>query len=156
MKVQSLGILQNTAAYDGTTMQYKGFWKFNSYDYSGYYLHMKTNLNSTNMWMIEAVGYNYCQSTKVRCAWTFHYWYGTPYNVGLQNLGSYMGFAPTNVYISSDGYIVLVGYSGCWGYCGFMLNGYNTGDGYGQSSISSDQTPQIIASAFSYSNSGVY
>ena len=156
MRVRDLGILQNTAAYDGTTMQYKGFWKFNSYDWNGNYLHMKTNLNSTNMWMIEAVGYNYCQATKVRSAWTFHHWYGIPYQVGLQRLGGVNGVNPTNVYMSGDGYIVIVGYSPCWGYCGFMLNGYNTGDGYGQSGISSDQTPQIIASAFSGGNSPIY
>lgn len=155
MRVQSLGILKNTAANDGTNLQYKGFWKFNSYDWSGYYLHMKTNLNSTNMWMIEAVGYNYCQATKIRSAWTFHYWYGTPYQVGMQRLGGVNGLNPTNVYISGDGYIVIVGYSPCWGYCGFMLNGYNTGDGYGQSGLN-QQSPSIIASAFSGGNSPIY
>ena len=156
MRVQTLGILQNTAAYDGTTMQYKGFWKYNTYDFVANYLHMKTNLNQVNMWMIEAVGYSYACGTKIRSAWTFHLWNNSIYNTGLARLGGGCGCNPTNVYRSSDGYVVIVAYSDNWGYCGFMLNGYNTGDGYGQSSISIDQTPQIIASAFSGGNSPIY
>lgn len=156
MRVQNLNILNNAYTNDGTFMQYKGFWKFNTYDWNGYYLHMKTNINTVNMWMIEAVGYNYCQATKIRSAWTFHWDGGNIYNISYRWLGGVNGLQPTNVYRSGDGYIVLVSYSPCWGYCGFMLNGYNTADVYNQSGLSNGQTPQVTQSAFSGSNSGVY
>ena len=156
MRVQNLAILQNTGSYDGTFMQYKGFWKFNSYDWNANYLHMKTNINTVNMWMIEAVGYNYCYATKVRSTWTFHWDGANLYNRSYNYLGGGNGCNPTNIYMSGDGYVVLVGYSACWGYCGFMLNGYNTADGYNQSAISNNKVPQITASAFSGGNSPIY
>jgi hypothetical protein len=156
MRVQNLNILNNAYSQDGTFMQYKGFWKFNSYDWSAYYLHMKTNINTVNMWMIEAVGYSYCQATKIRSTWTFHWDGGGLYSVSYNRFGGVNGLNPTNVYMSVDGYVVLVGYSPCWGYCGLMLNGYNTADVYNQSGLSNDKTPQITASAFSGANSGVY
>lgn len=157
MRVQNLNILQNIHSYDGTFMQYKGFWKFNTFEWGGYYLHMKTNINTVNnMWMIEAVGYNYCYGTKVRTAWSFHKSGGGLYNLAYNYLGGSNGLLPTNTYLSSDGYVVIVGYSPCWGYCGFMLNAYNTADLYNQSTLSNDKTPQIIVSSFSGSNSGVY
>lgn len=156
MRVENLNILQNTYSYDGTFMQYKGFFKFNSYDWSSYYLHMKTNINTVNMWMIEAVGYNYCYATKVRSTWTFHWDGGGLYSRSYNRLGGDNGCNPTNIYMSSDGYVVIVGYSACWGYCGFMLNGYNTADIYNQSGLSNDKTPQITAYAFSGGNSPIY
>lgn len=157
MRAQDLAVLQNTYSYDGTFMQYKGFWKFNSYDWSTYYLHMKTNINSVNnMWLIEAIGYSYCYSTKVRSSWTFHKSGGGLYNLSYSRLGGSGGCDPTNIYLSGDGYVVIVGWSPCWGYCGFMLNGYNTADLYDQSGISNDRVPQIIASAFSGGNSPIY
>lgn len=157
MRAQNLNILNNAFTNDGTSMQYKGFWKFNSYDWNAYYLHMKTNINTTaNMWMIEAVGYNYCQLTKIRSTWTFHRSGNLLYYVSYNYLGGVNGAQPTNAYISGDGYVVLVAYSPCWGYCGFTLNGYNTADVYDQSSLSNDRTPQIIASAFSGGNSPIY
>lgn len=157
MNVKNLSILNNTSANDGTSMQYKGFWNFKTTDFSLYYLHMKTNINTVNnMWMIEAIGYNYCEATKIRSAWTFHNSGTTVYNISYTYLGGSRGLSPSNVYRSSDGYIVIVGWSPCWGYSGFMLNGYNTADGYNQASLSPDKSPQIIASAFSASNSGVY
>lgn len=156
MRAQNLNILNNAYTNDGTFMQYKGFWKFNSYDWSSYYLHMKTNINTVNMWMIEAVGYNYCYATKIRSTWTFHWDGGGLYSRSYNRLGGDNGCNPTNIYMSGDGYVVIVGYSACWGYCGFMLNGYNTADVYNQSGLSNDQTPQITAYAFSGGNSPIY
>lgn len=156
MRVQNLNILNNANSGDGTFMQYKGFWKFNSYDWGAYYLHMKTNIDSVNnMWMIEAVGYTYCYSTKIRSTWTFHKSGSPLYSISYSRLGGDNGCNPTNVYVSGDGYVVIVAYSPCWGYCGFTLNGYNTADVYSQS-ISNGNTPQIIASAFSGGNSPIY
>ena len=156
MRVQNLNILQNTNSYDGTFMQYKGFWKFNSYYGNTDYLHMKTNINTVNMWMIEAVGYSYCQATKVRSTWTFHWDGNALYNRSYNRLGGNNGCNPTNIYMSSDGYVVIVGYSPCWGYCGFMLNAYNTADVYNQSAISNNKVPQITAAATSGGNSPIY
>lgn len=159
MRVQDLAILQNTNSYDGTFMQYKGFWKFNSY-YTGAsteFLHMKTNINTVNMWLIEAVGYNYSQNVKVRSTWGFHWDGSNFYSLVFDSLGGY-GYSvqPQNIYRSADGYVVLVAYSSSWGYCGFMLNAYNTADVYNQSGLSNNKVPQITASAFSGSDSGVY
>jgi hypothetical protein len=156
MRVQDLAILQNTGSYDGTFMQYKGFWKFNTTAFSAYYLHMKTNINTVNMWLIEAIGYNYQYSTKVRSSWTFHWDGNGLYSRSYSYLGGANGLSPTNIYMSGDGYVVLVGYSPGWGYCGFMLNAYNTADGYNQSGLSNNKVPQITASAFSGGNSPIY
>lgn len=161
MKAQNLAILQNTNSYDGTFMQYKGFWKFNSY-FTGpatEYLHMKTNINTVNMWAIEAVGYNYSLAASVRSTWGFHWDGNNLYNRFYGNLspsGYVYSVQPQNIYMSTDGYVVLVAYSGSWGYCGFMLNAYNTADIYNQSALSNNKVPQITASAFSGSDSGVY
>jgi hypothetical protein len=157
MRAQDLAILQNTNSYDGTFMQYKGFWKFNTTAFSAYYLHMKTYINSVNnMWLIEAIGYNYQYSTKVRSSWTFHKSGGGLYSLSYSYLGGGNGLSPSNIYLSGDGYVVIVGYSPGWGYCGFMLNGYNTADLYDQSGISNNRSPEIIAASFSGSNSPIY
>jgi len=156
MRVQDLAILQNTHSYDGTFMQYKGFWKYNTYDFVTNYLHMKTNINTVNMWMIEAVGYSYAYGTKIRSTWTFHFDGGNLYARSYNRLGASGGCDPTNIYMSGDGYVVIVAYSGSWGYCGFMLNGYNTADVYNQSALSNNKVPQITASAFSGGNSPIY
>lgn len=156
MKVQNLGILRNAASQDETCMQYKGFWKYNTYDFTSRYMHMKTNINSApNMWMIEAVGYNYAMQLAIRSAWTFHWDGNGLYSVSYRNLGGNNSLNPTNVYRSLDGYIVIAAYSDNWGYSGFMLNAYNTADVYYQY-FGINRIPEIIAFAYSASNNPVY
>lgn len=155
MVVQNLGILKNAYSNDGTFMQYKGFWKFNTYYEQPPFLHMKTNINQTNMWMIEALGYSYCGATKIRSAWTFHWDGNSLYNISYSYLGGYGGLRPNNVYMSVDGYVVIVAVFNCTGYVGFMLNGYNTADVYTQNLLAVTG-PRVTASAHSYNNYGVY
>jgi hypothetical protein len=157
MNAINLGILKNANSGDNTSMQYKGVWKFNVYDPNyGLYLHMKTNINTVNMWMFEAIGYNYCQGAMIRSAWTFHWDGGNLYSLSYTQKGPNSGCAPTNVYMSVDGYVVLVANSPCWGYCGFVLNAYNTADIYNQNGLSNNQYPQITASLFSAKNGGAF
>ena len=98
------------------------------------YVHLKTNLigaTTYNMWMFEAVGYNYGTGQNIRCAWSFHistagspYTNGFLYNIGLDQ--EYNGLNPHGVYIASDGYIVLRSYAASMYYCGFTINAYST------------------------------
>lgn len=154
MRAQNLNILNNAFTNDGTFMQYKGFWKFNSTG-SGPYLHMKTNINTVNnMWCFDAVGYNYGDSHAIRCTWVVHKSGGGLYYVGGGNL--YFGMYNDGCYLSGDGYIVLRAYAGSYFYIGFMLNAYNTADVYDQSGLGNNKTPEILAAALSGSSSPIY
>lgn len=139
----------------GVNAQYNIFQ--NRFYGGGVYFQYKTNIpfSGWSMHNIEAIGYNYGNSQPIRCNWVFHISYGGgPYSVEYSTI--YGGLSADRVYQSGDGYVVIVAYSGNWGYCGFMLNGYNTADLYDQSSLSNNKAPQIIASAFSGGNSPIY
>lgn len=113
------------------------------------YIHMKTNLigaTTYNMWMFEAVGYNYGTAAPVRCSWSFHistagapYTNGFLYNIGLKDI--YTGMNAHGVYIASDGYIVLRAYASSHYYNGFTLNAYAT-----RSDVTQSNNVSIIAS----------
>jgi len=115
------------------------------------FIHMKTNLigsTSYNMWMFEAVGYNYGVAAPVRCSWSFHIsTYGAPYtngylyNIGLKDI--YSGMNAHGVYLASDGYIVLRAYAGSHYYNGFTLNAYSTRSDVTQSNVSIIAVAQV-------------
>jgi hypothetical protein len=115
---------------------------------------MKTNINSyNNMWMFEAVGYDYCYATSIRTAWVVHKSGSTLYHVGAVNISS-GPFGANTVYLSGDQYLVLVAYMpGCWQ--GFTLNAYNTLPAYYQP-LDNGGMATITATAFSGSNSPIY
>ena len=119
---------------DGWYFQQRHIYRHATTSGSPLYIHMKTNLigaTSYNMWMFEAVGYNYGLAAPVRCAWSFHistagspYTNGFLYNIGLRDI--YTGMNAHGVYIASDGYIVLRAYAGSHYFNGFTLNAYST------------------------------
>lgn len=124
--------------------QQRNIFNYNTTSSSPLYIHMKTNLigaTSYNMWMFEAVGYNYGLAAPVRCAWAFHistagapYTNGFLYNIGLKNI--YSGMNAHGVYIASDGYIVLRAYAASQYYNGFTINAYSTRSDVTQSNVS--------------------
>jgi hypothetical protein len=138
--------------------QQKYIYNFNTTAGSPLYIHMKTSLigaTTYNMWMFEAVGYNYGVAAPIRCSWGFHistagmpYTNGFLYNIGLRN--QYPGMSAHGVYIASDGYIVLRAYAnGSNYYNGFTLNAYATRSDVTQSNVS-------IIAAVQTSDSGNY
>lgn len=137
--------------------QQKYFYHFYTTAADPQYIHIKTNLigaTSYNMWMIEAIGYNFGKALPIRCSWSFHistagapYTNGFLYNIGLVN--QYGGMNAHGVYIASDGYIVLRGYASTNYYTGFILNAYATRSDVTQSNIS-------VISSIQTSNSGNY
>lgn len=137
--------------------QQKYFYRFATTASTPLYIHMKTNLigaSSANMWMIEAVGYNYGRATNTRCSWSFHIsTYGAPYtngylyNIGLYN--QYSGMDAHGVYIASDGYICIRAYASSQYYNGFYLNAYATRSDVTQTNIS-------IIAAVQTTDSGQY
>lgn len=126
--------LSNTGVYpenSGYLQQYNFFSIANLSSGGGGYIHMKTNIphQSYVMIMIEAVGYNYGAAAPLRCAWNI---YSYAYQISNVQNTAYNGMSANNIYISSDNYYVIVGYSPSLYYCGFTLNAYNTaGNGYG-------------------------
>ncbi len=126
-------------------------YNFNTTSGSPLYIHMKTNLigaTSYNMWMFEAVGYNYGLAAPVRCSWAFHistagfpYTNGFLYNIGLRDI--YSGMNAHGVYIASDGYIVLRAYAASHYYNGFTLNAYSTRSDVTQSNVSIIAVAQV-------------
>lgn len=152
---ENLGILNNADSYDNSMMQYKSIYIHSQWSsVPANFLHMKTNINTTNnMWMFEAVGYDYCQATTIRTSWVVHKSGGTLYYQGQVNISS-GPFAANNTYLSSDQYIVVVAYMpGCWQ--GFTLNAYNTAPNY-YSNLDNAGMATITATAFSSSSTGVY
>lgn len=151
----NLGILNNADSGDNTMMQNKSIYIHSQWGApAANFLHMKTNITATNyMWMLEAVGYDYCQATTIRTAWVVHKSGGTLYHKGVASINS-GAFGANNVYLSSDQYLVVVAYMpGCWQ--GFTLNAYNTAPLY-YSPLDNEGMPTVTATAFSGSNSGVY
>jgi hypothetical protein len=124
--------------------QQKYIYNFNTTSGSPLFIHFKTSLigaTTYNMWMFEAVGYNYGLAAPVRCSWSFHistagapYTNGFLYNIGL--VSQYGGLTPHGVYIASDGYIVLRAYAANQYYNGFTLNAYATRSDVTQSNVS--------------------
>ena len=124
--------------------QQKYIYTFNTTSGSPLYIHLKTNLigaTTYNMWMFEAVGYNYGLSAPIRSSWAFHistagapYTNGFLYNIGLVN--QYGGLTAHGVYIASDGYIVLRAYAASNYYNGFTINAYATRSDVTQSNVS--------------------
>lgn len=155
MRVENLAILNNAYSNDGTFMQYRGMYKFNT-TYNGFgYIHMKTNINTVNnMWMFEAIGYNYGYAGNIRCGWVVHKSGSTLYYTGTSFAG--FGLNANTPYLSTDGYIVLVANRPSLYYVGFVLNAYNTADVYDQSSLENNKVPTVTASAISSSSTGVY
>lgn len=137
--------------------QQRNIFNFNTTATTPLYIHMKTNIigaNGGNMWMIEAIGYNFGNAAPVRCSWGFHIsTYGAPYtngylyNIGLRN--QYTGMNAHGVYIASDGYIVIRAYAATQYYNGFTLNAYSTRSDVTQTNIS-------IISSIQTSDSGNY
>lgn len=124
--------------------QQKYIFNFNTTSGSPLFIHMKTNIigaTTYNMWMFEAVGYNYGLAAPIRCAWSFHistagapYTNGFLYNIGLRDI--YSGMNAHGVYIASDGYIVLRAYAASQYYNGFTINAYSTRSDVTQSNVS--------------------
>ena len=87
------------------------------------YFHHKTNMpvGGWYMAMVEAVGYSYGANQAIRCSWCWHVSYGGIYNTGGQN--AYEGMQVSGTYISSDGYVVFVGYTPSY-YTGWTINAY--------------------------------
>lgn len=151
----NLGILNNADSGDNSMMQNKSIYIHSQYGSPpANFLHMKTNINTTNnMWMFEAVGYDYCQATTIRTAWVVHKSGGGLYQTGQASINS-GPFAAHNTYLSSDQYLVIVAYMpGCWQ--GFTLNAYNTAPNY-YSDLDNGGMATITATAFSSSSIGVY
>lgn len=151
----NIGILQNVDSGDTTMSQNKSIYIHSQYGAPpNNFIHMKTNITGwAYMWMLEAVGYDYCQATTIRTAWCVHKEGGTLYGKGVASINS-GAFGANNTYLSGDGYLVVVAYMpGCWQ--GFTLNAYNTMPLY-SNNLSNGGMPYVTAVAFSESNSGVY
>lgn len=154
-RFENLGILNNADSGDNSMMQNKSIYIHSQYGGVPYnYFHMKTNINTTNnMWMFEAVGYDYGYATTIRTAWVVHKSGGGLYQQGQVNISS-GPFAANNTYLSSDQYLVVVAYCpGSWQ--GFTLNAYNTAPNY-YSPLDNAGMATITATAFSPSSTGVY
>jgi hypothetical protein len=114
------------------------------------YFHFKTNIPlDYTMCMIEAVGYSYGANQAIRAAWCF-YTYAPANNViqvGIQNY--YGGLSADRVYLSSDGYAVVV--ANCASYfSGWTLNAYT------QNPTGYNYNVQITAVAQLSSNANYY
>jgi hypothetical protein len=86
---------------------------------------MKTNIyapSQDSMWMFEAVGYAYGGAAPIRCGWGIYCYQGNLYQSGVANI--YGGMSADGMYVSSDGYICIRGYSAGMYYLGFTLNAY--------------------------------
>lgn len=154
-RFENLGILNNADSGDNSMMQNKSIYIHSQWSSPpNVFLHMKTNINSVNnMWMFEAVGYDYCQATTIRTSWVVHKSGGTLYQIGVASINS-GPFGANTVYLSGDQCLVVVAYMpGCWQ--GFTLNAYNTAPIY-NSPLSNDGMVTVTATAFSGSNSPIY
>lgn len=88
------------------------------------YFHFKTNIpySSWAMFRIEAVGYSYGANLAIRSVFCFHTSYGSGiYSIDKQNY--YSGMEASDIYNSSDNYIVLVFYTPSY-YSGWSINAY--------------------------------
>jgi len=116
------GPLRQQATY--TYGRHYSIYTYQSGAGGGYYIHMKTNIpwfNSFVMFNIQATGYAYGNSQYIDCRWTgYTYYTAGLINVSYNNVTS--GMSANTMYQSSDGYLVLVGYSSGHYYIGFTLD----------------------------------
>ena len=119
-------ILQvNPKNLNSSTVQYN---IYHAVYYSGdTYYHFKTNIpyQSSVMFMIEAIGYNYGSSQNIRSSWCgYTYSAGTViYSIGLHN--AYPGLSAHGMYYSSDGYVVIRANGESY-FTGWAFNAYTT------------------------------
>lgn len=111
--------------YNSWHLQQRSIYNFYTTAGSPNYVHMKTNIyapSQDSMWMFEAVGYAYGGAAPIRCSWGIYCYQGNLYQSGVANI--YGGMSADGMYVSSDGYICIRGYSGGMYYLGFTLNAY--------------------------------
>lgn len=116
------GPLKQQATY--TNGRHYSAYTYQSGAGGAYYIHMKTNIpwfNSFVMFNIQATGYAYGNSQYIDCRWTGYTYYTSGLiSVSYNNVTS--GMSANTMYQSSDGYLVLVGYSTGHYYIGFTLD----------------------------------
>ena len=87
--------------------------------------HIKTNIagSSNIMYHIQAEGYNYGTSQPIDCVWTGYTWSGWSGQVhNASQKTFYPGMTAHSMYMSSDGYVVLVGDHIDAYYTGYIIN----------------------------------
>lgn len=103
----------------------RAFYRFRTESGSPLYIHMKTNINMTNiMWYIEAEGYNYGTALPVLCSWVGYAYEASNDVISTAVTNYYTGMNADGIYKSSDGYAVLRAYAVSHYYNGFVLNSY--------------------------------
>lgn len=103
----------------------RAFYRFRTTDATPLYIHMKTNIDMTNiMWYIEAEGYNYGTSLPILCSWVGYAYAATSSILNDSLANYYTGMSANGIYKSSDGYVVLRAYASSQYYNGFVLNSY--------------------------------
>lgn len=116
------GPLRQRAVYDFG--RHYSIYSYNSTASGAYYIHMKTNIpwfNSYVMFWIQAKGYAYGNTQMIDCRWTgYTYFTSGLIQTSYNNVTS--GMSANTMYQSSDGYLVLVGYSTGHYYIGFTLD----------------------------------
>jgi hypothetical protein len=126
------------------------FWSGNFIN-QGSYVHFKLNqtANSSTMFNIEGIGYDYGSSQTIGCMWCGYCYSGsnTVINTGTSNYGSAAGVA-NNIYTSSDGYAVIVAYVPQQYFFQIELNQITIGEGF--------RDIQVLTYAVANSNSGVF
>ena len=156
----NVGIGVTTPSYPlqvaGTTNLNNGsnmcFYNYSNGNNGTVYIHMKTNLNKTTsqMYCIEAKGYIYGQQQSIGGTWVGYMYTpnGTsnPISTGNQNYGQ-ASFVNSQ-YLSSDGYLVIVGYCSSLYYTGFTLNNHTTTQGLYAFTITTSTTSASSTGAY--------
>jgi hypothetical protein len=142
-------VRSNSPLSIGPGFQQRGIANFFTTE-SGYaYIHLKTTVpqQSYVMPMVELIGYSYGTAQAVRVAFTFY-----TYSYLIWHYGGtcYNGVTQANAYISTDGYVVLVGYTGSSYFMGFSIDAYSVAGNGVQYEVG------ILAMAASNSISGVF
>lgn len=105
------------------------FFLYDAYVPSSTHLHFKTNIArySDQMYMIEAIGYNYGRGQAIQCAFTGYMYNspGTTIHSPTQFQGA-PGLVADGQYVSSDNFLVLRFSTNTTVYAGFVLNAYFT------------------------------
>ena len=155
--ITSVGTNQTTPTMHGFGQLFIRDWA------SGRYVHMKTDIptgtsnHTFGMYAIKVVGYVYGSAKTIDGIWAAHNWNGNVYSKAHTNNGS-QAFV-YNQYVSSDGYIVLVGDVGSASnsmYAGWTMDFHYTNTNYAAHTGTSFDAHTVSAHSISTSTSGVY